>query len=843
MRKMKRFPVLATLLTLAVFARIFPGQPLRSQDGSLRLEPRAARDERLRSRLDSLSRADSAYFVDSLMADEAMLFYPIDTMRIPDSLEQKDSFRYKYFIALRDSATLAAVRDSLLARGDSAARVQLDSVWALDSAARKQWLFEKWYWSLSKKQRKEYDREQRLAARNAEKLARLEARDAYNDSVRQVRDSIRDNTPRILETWALPDSMQYRRLVMWTLDRRFDDLKLTPQDTSYNYHYPDYSLYRDDVNATWLGVSGSPAQTHDWFKRRSQENAFFYTPYLDWTYTPETLPQYNTKTPYTELWYSGTLFNGQEKEDLNVGVLASQNITPALNLTLGIYRYGAKGYLQKEETMNRTAHVGLNYLGKRYLMHAGFIYNHVERSENGGAIDDDPRIGINWVKDTTVDAREIPVNLSNASSAIKRYTVFLDQSFRFPMSFFSGKKEESDDELQRDVTSAFIGHSSEFSVYRRTYKDVLSTAADKAFYPNNYINPRSTSDSLRNARLENRIYLRLQPWKSDAIVSKVDVGIGDKFLCYYLPSPEMYLSKTKDAYRNSVYAYAAVKGQFKKYFEWDANGRYNFAGSAERNDFSVDAGLRFNLYPFRKARNSPMSFVFRFDTKLQTPDLLMQHYYTNHYRWDNAFRQESVTRFTGGLEIPYWNLDLHLGYGLLANTVYFGSDALPAQHDGVVNVFSIDLRKDFILWWFHLENRLLAQFSTNNSVMPLPHLSANLRWYFQFPVVKQVMDMQVGVNAWYMTSWHMPAYNPSTGVFFNQTDAFYGNTPILDIFLNVQWKRCCVYIKYENANMGWPMRQRDYFSAAHYIRTQSCVKVGIFWPFYIGHIPNPSIKK
>ena len=38
---------------------------------------------------------------------------------------------------------------------------------------------------------------------------------------------------------------------------------------------------------------------------------------------------------------------------------------------------------------------------------------------------------------------------------------------------------------------------------------------------------------MRVMRLENRIYLRLQPWKADGIVSKLDVGIGDKLLNYY----------------------------------------------------------------------------------------------------------------------------------------------------------------------------------------------------------------------------------------------------------------------------------------------------------------------
>ncbi len=835
MKRQTTYLTLGVTIFLVLFSQIFGSHSLR-----------AAWHEKspFRFYIDSLMLADSSYIADSLEKELDLQLYPIDTMKVPDSLQYTDTFRYRYFIALRDTATLRTTKDSLLVWGDTLECERLDSIWKLDSAEAARWRFDTWYWGLTKKERRAYDKEKRYEQKNAEMLARLEAKEAYEDSVRAIRDSIRDNTPRILETWILPDSLQYKRLIMWELDRRFDDVKLTPQDTSFNYHFPDFRFYREDVNATYLGLSGSPAQNYNFFKREEVENAFFYSPYLTWTYMPENLTMFNTKTPYTELWYSGTLFNGREKEELNAGIRVSQNFTPSLNLTLGIYTLSAKGYLQKEATTNRTAHVGLNYLGKKYVMHAGFIYNHAERNENGGAIDDDDKLNINWIRDTTVDSREIPVRLQSASNAIKRTTVFLDQNYRFPMSFFEKKdstRKIEVDSLNRDITSAFIGHSSDFSVYSKRYKDRISTTAEKNFYPNNYLNPKVTDDSLRTAVLENKIYLRLQPWKSDAIVSKLDVGIGDKYTNYYLPSSDMYLVGSKNISRNTLYAYAGVKGSYQKYFEWNAFGKYNFAGS-EVNDFKIDANLQFNLYPFRRARQSPMSFVFHFETALEEPDYLMQHFYSNHFKWDNQFSKISTTKLTGGLQIPHWDLWLNVGYALLGNYVYFDEHALPRQQGEAFSVFNIDLRKDFTLWKFHFENRLLAQYSTNESVLPLPYLSANLRWYFQFSVVKNVMEMQIGVNAWYTTQWFLPAYNPALGVFHNQFEHRYGDTPIMDAFINIQWKRCCVYIKAENLNMGWPMKSTDYFSAAHYIRPQTCVKVGVFWPFYMSHISNPSVK-
>ena len=59
-------------------------------------------------------------------------------------------------------------------------------------------------------------------------------------------------------------------------EQDFGKIKPFVPDTSYNYHYYDYPFQRNDVNATWLGVAGSPVQYYDWFKRRSDEGVEFY---------------------------------------------------------------------------------------------------------------------------------------------------------------------------------------------------------------------------------------------------------------------------------------------------------------------------------------------------------------------------------------------------------------------------------------------------------------------------------------------------------------------------------------------------------------------------------------
>lgn len=210
--------------------------------------------------------------------------------------------------------------------------------------------------------------------------------------------------------------------------------------------------------------------------------------------------------------------------------------------------------------------------------------------------------------------------------------------------------------------------------------------------------------------------------------------------------------------------------------------------------------------------------------------------HTNHFSWDNSFEKISTTKVQGILDIPHWKLRAEVGYALLANNIYYNSQGIVAQNTPAMSVFSASVRKEFVFGPFHMDNRLLYQASSNQEVVPVPTLAVNLKYYFQFWVKRNIMELQIGVNGWWNTKWNSPAYNPNVGVFYNQTERSYNNGPYFDIFLNAQWQRVTLFIKYQNFGNGWPMTRPDYFSADRHIVTQSAMdglKIGVYWPFYI----------
>ena len=798
-----------------------------------------------------------------------------DTIKVPDSLRLIDPFRYKYYVALIDSLTHEIVRDSLRNRIDSlkveadtlfnrvppdstgafalldTARLdsldwrRLDSIYAADSAAVARAEFLAWYNSLSRQERKKYDAEQALPG----KLARMDSLRKIEEEKQALKDSVIQNKPRILETFALPEEMQYKRIIEWTVDDYVHRLNVREPDTTYNYHFNDYPIFRKDVNATWLGVAGSPAQPYNFFLQESDERVEFYKAQEIWSYSPRTIPNYNTKTPYTELAYYGTILDDDAKESDNLHILTTQNIHPELNLTISYDRYGGGGILESETTGNKTFSARLNYMGRKYLAHLGYIYNMVERKENGGVADNF------WVRDTTIEPREIPVRLSGATSKVTKNTLYLDQQYRIPFEFIkklgapkdsaslaiqdSLAKDPAADTLDRNVTTAFIGHSSEWSTYSRTYADNIGTEAGAQFY--NYVFNYGTqsADSLGTMKLDNKIFMRLQPWGSEGIVSKLDVGAGDE-LRHYFDSTSLRPTKHVE---NSIYVYAGAEGQFRKYFSWDARAKFNVAGY-KLGDTEIDGGVTFNFFPFRRARTSPITLSGRFSSTLLTPDYYQRVLYTNHYSWKNDFSKISTTKIRGNIDIPRWKFNADVGYALLANNVYYDTLGIVQQHAGAMSVISASLRKEFVAGPVHFDNRVLAQFSSNQEVLPLPALALNLRWYVQFDIQPKVMQMQIGANGFFNTKWYSPAWNPALGVFHNQNKNEYNNGPYIDLFVNVQWKRLCLFIKYQNVGRGWPMERRDFFTADGYTYTSdgmSGLKLGMFWPFYFYTFENSSV--
>ena len=779
-------------------------------------------------------------------------------------------------------------------------------------------------------------------------MARDSAR-RVRDSLKGIRDSIRWSKPRVLETGFVPDSLYYKRILSWNTGPYINEYRHMHMDTTFNDWFTEYPFYKEDLDAVYLGTVGSAVQNVNFFRRRELDRFKAYAPYITYSHVPENMPFYNVKAPYTELAYWGTIFAFKDKEETNVRFLHTQNITPELNLAVLYQGWKALGMLENEKTVNNSLEVSANYLGRNYIAHAGLIHHNITRQENGGIQDS------YMVRDTTVDAKTIAVNLQDAQNKLSRNTFFIDHSYNIHLESKSRRLRKAMEEdsvlaaavdsivalrMQRyaeavdaaveaarmpadtgaaDSTAAggqlpapadsaavpaladslmaqaadslsvpadtaapampqpvdpvadsllrasvmdtllppsedeiytaladsllfgsagegpmlSVGHVGEVTRYYRYYTDniALNDEVGRNFYNNMfYINPTSSADSTRMLTVDNKLFFRLQPWARDAVVSQISGGLGYQWNSIYAFNPDMFLTGNGNRSLHDLYVYAGARGQYRKYLNWGAQARYSFLGYWQ-NDFSVDADVDVSFYPFRD-KSEPIVLGGKFSTSLKEPDWFSQHYYSNHYVWDNDFGKTSTTKAEAFLDIPKWRLEASFSYGLLNNYLYNDTLGVIRQHDGLINVMSGYVRKDFKLWKFHLDNKILFQYSSNRDVLPLPMLTFHMRYYLELEAVRNVLTVQIGADATMNTPYYAPAYNPALGTFQLQTRELIGYNPYIDVFLNMQWKRVNVFIKVINVGQGWP-DGGNMFSAYHYIKPYRGFKVGIHWPFYI----------
>lgn len=757
-------------------------------------------------------------------------------------------------------------------------------------------------------------------------MARDSAR-RVRDSLKGIRDSIRWSKPRVLETGFVPDSLYYKRILSWNTGPYINEYRHMHMDTTFNDWFTEYPFYKEDLDAVYLGTVGSAVQNVNFFRRRELDRFKAYAPYITYSHVPENMPFYNVKAPYTELAYWGTIFAFKDKEETNVRFLHTQNITPELNLAVLYQGWKALGMLENEKTVNNSLEVSANYLGRNYIAHAGLIHHNITRQENGGIQDS------YMVRDTTVDAKTIAVNLQDAQNKLSRNTFFIDHSYNIHLESKSRRLRKAMEEdsvlaaavdsivalrMQRyaeavdaaveaarmpadtgaaDSTAAggqlpapadsaavpaladslmartadsllrasvmdtllppsedeiytaladsllfgsagegpmlSVGHVGEVTRYYRYYTDniALNDEVGRNFYNNMfYINPTSSADSTRMLTVDNKLFFKLQPWARDAVVSQISGGLGYQWNSIYAFNPDMFLTGNGNRSLHDLYVYAGARGQYRKYLNWGAQARYSFLGYWQ-NDFSVDADIDVSFYPF-KDKSEPIVLGGKFSTSLKEPDWFSQHYYSNHYVWENDFGKTSTTKVEAFLEIPKWRLEASFSYGLVNNLLYNDTLGVIRQHGGLINVMSGYVRKDFKLWKFHLDNKILFQYSSDRNVLPLPMLTFHMRYYLELEAVKNVLTVQLGADAIMNTPYYAPAYNPALGTFQLQTRELIGYNPYIDVFLNMQWKRVNVFIKVINVGQGWP-DGGNMFSAYHYIKPYRGFKVGIHWPFYI----------
>ena len=639
---------------------------------------------------------------------------------------------------------------------------------------------------------------------------------------------------KALESYYFGDTVRALRNWKWTVDRDYNRVNIMPLDTTLTDWRIDYVFYREGVGDMALGGLGQSSQPTNWFDRRQDPDFTFARSYDAYTARIDNTPFYNGKTPLTNMMY---LESGQKRyREEHFEIVHAQNISPSTSANVSYKARNTMGLYDWQRTKNRALSLGFAHTGKRYSIHAAYMHNNIDARENGGVVGE-------WaIADTTFEMPSgVPMRLasSEAHNHYRNHAVFVKQAFAIPLE----RVTEYDFSLA-DLSAIYIGHQFEYNTWSKVYTDKKATynnergyyneetgkwepVRDIEYYSDWFIDPETTRDSISERLISNKLFIQVQPWDRNGVVSTIDGGIGVDLHTYSYLRLEDYVhgSMTKDK-RTSWYIYGATSGKIKRYADWGVDAKY-YPSGYRGGDLSVGANITLRAY----IREHPLILTGRFRQELRSPGYWQENLFSNHYTWFNSFNKESETRFEVNFSVPDIALEIGAWQGVMGNTIYYDTNSRVTQSLETISLTSLYARKDFRIAGFHLDHRALVQITSDETVLPVPTFSAYLSYYYEFWVKRDVLRVQIGIDGRFNTSYYAPSYNPALSTFFNQREVKVGSYPYLDAFVAAKWKRMRILLKLQHLNQNL-FGNGEYFQVARYPLNPRMFKFGISWSFY-----------
>ena len=452
------------------------------------------------------------------------------------------------------------------------------------------------------------------------------------------------------------------------------------------------------------------------------------------------------------------------------------------------------------------------------------------------------------------DASQVKATAENAN-ANERMTVNLEDSIQ--MANLKKQDALAKDSTQKWMKEEYVPvtsfiHTVRFDNYRRIYQ-AYDTPTD--FYAQNYFNYGTVAndtiyDATKHWSLKNTFAVALLEGFNKWAKAGLKAFLSYELRHYALPSM-ITPSGSTVAFYNGDKTWnqhdISVGGQLLKTlgktFHYDVSAEAWLAGS-RAGQFHVDghAELGFPLLG-DTVQLAATAFFHR-----SAPSFYMQQYYGKHYWWDNSLDQQIHSRILGEFSLKKTRTKLHVGYDVLKNYTYFGiqndrvksgdnylvqyNDLNVRQSSSPINLLTLQLQQDFRLGIFNWQNVLTFQKSSKAEILPVPTFNAYSNLFIRFKIAR-VLDVDLGVDGRYFTSYYAPEYIPGIGTFgIQETDASrtkIGNYPHLNAYANFQLQHTRFYVMFTHVNSA---DGGKYFYTPHYPLNQRVLQFGISWNFF-----------
>lgn len=580
-----------------------------------------------------------------------------------------------------------------------------------------------------------------------------------------------------------------------------------PVDTAHLNFQLDNHIDRFSISNAYRGNLGSPLQSKLYFDRPRSNEFIFADAYFPYLHQLESATFYNTKTPFSSLYYLTGGTNYYEDEQFRF--LFTANANRKLNMGIILDYLFARGEYQNIASKRFGGQLFGTYNGRNYNAVGVLSTNNHSNFENGGIQDTSYING-------TIDypAQNIPVNIRGFSN-LKLNQLYYNHSYSIGIE---RPVPVSEDSVRMDyIPVTIFAHTLKLSDYKKRYYE---STVEKEFYESTYFQGAETNDTAAYRIISNRVSLSMaeefNKWLKFGLTAYIENDI-ERFV-YQIDTVVWSHSNS------STRAGAMLSKERGKILRYNFSGELTFLGR-KAGDFSLDASLHGNI-PLGKYAMQLKADGFM---RSETASFFSSFYHSNHFKWENEWEKLYRTRINGTLSIPALRFSLNAAVENISNLVYFDTKALPQQHNGNIQVVAANLRQDFKAGKLTLENNVVYQLSSQQDVLPLPTLTLYHNLYYNSLWFK-VLSVQAGVDLRYHSLYLAPSYMPATGQFHVQDKFPTGNYPLMNVYVNAHLKRTRFFAQYYHVNSLF--MKGDYYSMPYYPLYPAQFRMGLTWNFY-----------
>ena len=621
---------------------------------------------------------------------------------------------------------------------------------------------------------------------------------------------------------------------------------------SIDSSYIDYPM-RDRLNDYSISnVTNSnlisPSQSRIYFARQKTTDFIFADAYTPYIITPQQVKYYHTTTPYSTIAYKKGFVTNLDQNDISFSFTG--NVTRRTNLGMTIDYLNSYGRFANQEGKTVFGSVFGSYNGDHYSLQSSFTWNTLSNFENGGLMNPSDLQGVLKPEDMPVRMQGMS-GLRYLSGYLNHYysiCVERERKVNYRERNEEGKWVKKDSIKIEYVPVTTFRHIFEVNDAVKRYKEKTAT---QSILPNLYRNPKATNDSAACLTIKNTLAVTFEEefntWLHfGAMVYAMNesqrhiTAIGQTENIVHLePWGNNYgdvLANTlhlmpdtlyKQRWTNNTYVGGALYKHRGQYIHYGFDGNVCLLGY-KLGEFQINGHLDAG---FRLGKDS-MTVIAKAFFRSETPDYYLQHYRSNHYRWDNNFQNTLRLLVSGEVAYPtQWvKPKLNVSFENITKHIYFDTDGTPKQMDGNIQVLAADLQLNITTPWVNLDNHVIYQHASSDK-LPLPALTLYHNLYYHGCWVK-ALDVQIGVDLRFFTKYNAPLLNPALGQFCVQNIEQVGNYPVMNVYANFYVKslRLKLFAQYQHFNASFMNKQ--YYEMPGYPMGPDMFRAGLAWHFY-----------